>query len=104
MPTYQYRCKDCHEELEVVQSFSDDALTVCPNCGGALKKVFGNIGISFKGSGFYKNDARSDSGGGAGTRASKENSHASSTSSDTSSSASDSSSDSSTKSTADATN
>ncbi len=59
MPTYEYACKSCGEHLEVVQSFTDDALTVCPACGGALRKVFGNIGIAFKGSGFYKNDSRS---------------------------------------------
>ena len=59
MPTYEYRCKDCGEDLEVVQSFTDDALTVCPSCGGTLRKVFGNIGVSFKGSGFYKTDSRS---------------------------------------------
>ena len=58
MPTYEYRCKDCGEELEVVQSFTDDALTECPACGGNLRKVFGNIGITFKGSGFYKTDSR----------------------------------------------
>ncbi|MEO7556051.1 MAG: FmdB family zinc ribbon protein [Acidimicrobiales bacterium] len=58
MPTYEYRCRDCGEELEVVQAFTDDALTECPACAGALRKVFGNIGIRFKGSGFYKNDAR----------------------------------------------
>ena len=58
MPTYEYACKSCGEHLEVVQSFKDDALTECPNCGGDLKKVFGNIGIVFKGSGFYKNDSR----------------------------------------------
>ena len=58
MPTYEYSCKSCGEHLEVVQSFKDDALTECPNCGGDLKKVFGNIGIVFKGSGFYKNDSR----------------------------------------------
>jgi len=58
MPTYEYRCKECGEHLEVVQSFKDDALTTCPNCGGSLRKVFGNIGITFKGSGFYKTDSR----------------------------------------------
>ena len=63
MPTYDYRCKDCGHSLEVQQSFSDDALTVCPNCGGNLKKVFSAVGISFKGSGFYKS---SDSGSGSG--------------------------------------
>jgi putative FmdB family regulatory protein len=58
MPTYEYSCKKCGEHLEVVQSFKDDALTECPNCGGVLRKVFGNIGIAFKGSGFYRNDSR----------------------------------------------
>ncbi|NLD75959.1 MAG: FmdB family transcriptional regulator, partial [Acidimicrobiales bacterium] len=59
MPTYEYRCKSCDHEFEVVQSFTDDALTVCPECSGPLKKVFGNVGITFKGSGFYKTDSRS---------------------------------------------
>src|ERR1700723_1828481 len=62
MPTYEYACKSCGEHLEVVQSFRDDSLTTCPACGGPLRKVFGNIGIAFKGSGFYKTDSR-----GAGT-------------------------------------
>ncbi len=59
MPTYEYRCKSCDHEFEVVQSFADDALTECPECQGPLKKVFGNVGITFKGSGFYKTDSRS---------------------------------------------
>ena len=61
MPTYEYACKQCERHLEVVQSFSDDALTVCPACEGTLRKVFGSIGIAFKGSGFYKTDSRSAS-------------------------------------------
>jgi putative FmdB family regulatory protein len=61
MPTYEYACKDCGEHLEVVQSFKDEPLTECPNCGGNLRKVFGSIGIAFKGSGFYKTDSRSGS-------------------------------------------
>ena len=61
MPTYEYRCKDCGQELEVVQSFTDEALTTCEACGGPLRKVFGNVGIAFKGSGFYKNDSRGKS-------------------------------------------
>ena len=65
MPTYEYACKSCGEHLEVVQSFKDNALTECPACGGTLRKVFGNIGITFKGSGFYKTDSRSDGHKGA---------------------------------------
>lgn len=63
MPTYEYSCKQCGEHLEVVQSFKDGPLTECPNCGGSLRKVFGNIGIVFKGSGFYRNDSRSSQTG-----------------------------------------
>jgi len=62
VPTYEYRCKECGEGLEVVQAFTDDALTTCPSCGQeALRKVFGAVGISFKGSGFYKTDSRGSS-------------------------------------------
>lgn len=63
MPTYEYRCKDCTHEFDAVQSFTDDALTTCPECGGSLKKVFGSVGITFKGSGFYKTDSRTGSSG-----------------------------------------
>ena len=80
MPTYEYRCKDCGEHLEVVQAFTDDALTECPTCKGQLRKVFGNIGITFKGSGFYKTDSRSKKS------PAKVDSKASDTTSDTSSS------------------
>ena len=65
MPTYEYACKACGEHLEVVQSFKDNALTECPACGGPLRKVFGNIGVAFKGSGFYKTDSRSETGKGS---------------------------------------
>ena len=61
MPTYEYACKKCGEHTEVVQSFTDKPLTKCPSCKGQLRKVFGNVGITFKGSGFYKNDSRSTS-------------------------------------------
>jgi len=61
MPTYEYRCKDCGHEFEVQQAFTDDPLTNCPTCSGTLKKKFGSVGISFKGSGFYKNDSRGSS-------------------------------------------
>ena len=58
MPVYEYACKACAQHIEVAQSFRDDPLTTCPNCGGPLRKVFGSIGISFKGSGFYRTDSR----------------------------------------------
>ncbi len=61
MPTYQYSCTDCGEPLEVVQSFTDDALTECPACGGKLRKLYNAVGIVFKGSGFYRTDSRSGS-------------------------------------------
>ncbi len=78
MPTYQYRCTDCGQSFERYQSFSDDPITVCPlprddeavngtdspnesTCGGEVRKIFSNVGISFKGSGFYRNDSRSSS-------------------------------------------
>ncbi|WP_285729880.1 FmdB family zinc ribbon protein [Nocardiopsis sp. ATB16-24] len=57
MPTYQYACTECGAQLEVVQSFSDDALTVCPECEGRLRKVYSAVGIVFKGSGFYRTDS-----------------------------------------------
>ena len=63
MPTYEYACKSCGEHIEVAQSFKDAPLTECPNCGGPLRKVFGSIGISFKGSGFYRTDSRSSKAG-----------------------------------------
>ncbi|WP_433505910.1 FmdB family zinc ribbon protein [Pseudonocardia halophobica] len=59
MPTYQYACTACDHRFEAVQSFSDDALTECPACGGKLRKVFSSVGIVFKGSGFYRTDSRS---------------------------------------------
>lgn len=93
MPTYQYRCKQCGDEFEKVQSFSDDSIPKCPTCGTRSKKniskVFGQVGISFKGSGFYKNDHRSkgstSSGGDGGSK-----SDSSSTKSDSATTKSDS--------------
>ena len=63
MPTYEYRCAHCDKTFDVVQSFQDDPLTSCPTCGSPVKKVFGNVGIVFKGSGFYKTDSRTAGGG-----------------------------------------
>jgi len=58
VPTYQYTCTECGEPNETVQKFSDEPLTVCPACGGRLRKVFSPVGIVFKGSGFYRTDSR----------------------------------------------
>ena len=62
MPTYQYACTACDERLEAVQKFTDDPLTTCEVCGGALRKVYSPVGIVFKGSGFYRTDSRNGSG------------------------------------------
>jgi putative FmdB family regulatory protein len=72
MPTYQYRCRSCGHDTEVVQSFSDPPLTECPKCGGELRKVFAPVGIVFKGSGFYKTDNRSRRSKAAASKDSKE--------------------------------
>ncbi|WP_412541616.1 FmdB family zinc ribbon protein [Longispora sp. K20-0274] len=61
MPTYQYACTECGHQLEAVQSFSDDALTTCPECTGKLRKLFSAVGVVFKGSGFYRTDSRGSS-------------------------------------------
>jgi putative FmdB family regulatory protein len=58
VPTYEYRCDHCDRNFDVVQSFEDDPLTRCPTCDSPVRKVFGNVGIVFKGSGFYKTDSR----------------------------------------------
>jgi putative FmdB family regulatory protein len=86
VPKYQYQCKDCGEALEVQQSFTEDALTVCPNCGGDLRKVFNAVGVVFKGSGFYRNDSRSSSSSSDTAKPAAKESSTSSSSSDSSSS------------------
>jgi putative FmdB family regulatory protein len=58
MPTYQYACTDCGHDFEQFQTFSEDALTVCPECSGKLRKLFNAVGVVFKGSGFYRTDSR----------------------------------------------
>lgn len=90
MPTYQYACTECGHAFEQFQSFSDDALTTCPECEGRLRKLFNAVGVVFKGSGFYRTDSRSDAQGGG------KSSTSSSTSSSTKDSGSSSSSTSST--------
>ncbi|NDE71598.1 MAG: FmdB family transcriptional regulator [Actinobacteria bacterium] len=61
MPTYQYECTSCDHQFELVQSFTDAPASECPDCGKPVRKVFSNIGVVFKGSGFYKTDSRSSS-------------------------------------------
>ena len=61
MPTYSYACTECDNRFDIVQSFSDDSLTVCPQCSGKLRKLFNSVGIVFKGSGFYRTDSRGGS-------------------------------------------
>ncbi|MBF0689030.1 MAG: FmdB family transcriptional regulator [Cellulomonas sp.] len=90
MPTYAYRCTACEHSFEVQQSFTDDALSVCPECEGRLRKVFSTVGVVFKGSGFYRNDARKG-GSGSGSKSSTSTSSSPSTSSDSSTSTSSSS-------------
>ena len=80
MPTYQYACTECGHAFEQVQSFSDDALTVCPQCQGRLRKVFNAVGVVFKGSGFYRNDSRSTPSESSSSSSSDSSSSSSSTS------------------------
>ncbi|WP_063009132.1 FmdB family zinc ribbon protein [Nocardia nova] len=61
MPTYSYQCTQCGDKFDIVQSFSDDALTTCEKCNGKLRKLFNSVGIVFKGSGFYRTDSRNGS-------------------------------------------
>jgi putative FmdB family regulatory protein len=61
VPTYQYACTECGHAFDQFQSFTDDALTVCPECQGRLRKVFNAVGVVFKGSGFYRTDSRTGS-------------------------------------------
>jgi putative FmdB family regulatory protein len=58
MPTYQYACSACGHEFELLQSFSEEPISVCPECKGEVRKVYANVGVVFKGSGFYKTDSR----------------------------------------------
>lgn len=101
MPTYAYACTSCEHHFEIVQSFTDDTLTVCPKCEGRLRKLFNTVGIVFKGSGFYRTDSRgsasessssgSTSPGGESSSSSSSNSTASSSSTSSSTASSSSS-------------
>ncbi|GAC68700.1 FmdB family zinc ribbon protein [Gordonia soli] len=88
MPTYSYACTECDNKFDIVQSFSDDSLTECPQCAGRLRKLYNTVGIVFKGSGFYRTDSRSGSGADTASSSSSSSSDSSSSSSDSSSSTS----------------
>ncbi len=79
MPTYAYACTECGHRFDAVQSFSDAALTECPVCGGRLRKEYGSIGVTFKGTGFYHTDAGSGTARGDSTGKPAESSASSST-------------------------
>ncbi|WP_040166144.1 FmdB family zinc ribbon protein [Microbacterium gorillae] len=70
MPTYAYACTNCGHRFDAIQSFSDAALTTCPECGGALRKDYGTVGVTFKGSGFYRTDSRAPGGDAAASASS----------------------------------
>jgi len=89
VPTYSYACTECDNRFDAVQAFSDDALTECPKCQGRLRKLFGSVGVVFKGSGFYRTDSRDSKS--SSTAAAPAKSESSSSSSDSSSSSSSSS-------------
>lgn len=90
MPTYSYACTECDNKFDQVQAFTDDALTECPQCSGRLRKLFGKVGVVFKGSGFYRNDSREaankSKGSGSGSSSSSSESSSSSSSDKSSSS------------------
>lgn len=88
MPTYAYACTTCPHRFDVVQSFTDDALTTCPECEGRLRKVFNSVGVVFKGSGFYRTDSRSNGANGASMTAGDSSSTTSSSAKDAASSSS----------------
>jgi putative FmdB family regulatory protein len=92
LPTYEYACTACGHRLEAVQKFSDEPLSECPECHGALRKVYGAVGIVLKGSGFYKTDSRAAAGAKNGKSSKNKEKEPSSSSSESSSSSSDSSS------------
>lgn len=96
MPTYAYACTECEHRFDIVQSFSDDALTECPECGGRLRKLFNAVGVVFKGGGFYRTDSRASSSSAPSSSSSKATSSSDSSTSKSESSSTSSSSSSST--------
>jgi putative FmdB family regulatory protein len=85
VPTYSYACTECGDRFDAVQAFSDSALTTCAKCNGRLRKLFGNVGVVFKGSGFYRNDSRDSAKSSATSSSSSSNGSAGSESTSSSS-------------------
>jgi putative FmdB family regulatory protein len=77
MPTYSYRCTACNHAFDIQQAFSEDSLSLCPECKGALRKVFNSIGVTFQGSGFYRTDSRAEASSAKKSSGSKSSSGAS---------------------------
>jgi len=88
MPLYEYQCESCGHRFEVIQKFSDELVSVCPNCGkGPVVKLLSSPAIQFKGSGWYITDyARKDSGKDSGKSTGSSSSSGSSDASKSSSS------------------
>jgi putative FmdB family regulatory protein len=76
LPTYSYRCTECDNAFDIHQAFTDDTLSVCPVCGGKLRKVFSPVGVTFSGSGFYRTDSRAKPSDSSSTSGSSESSSA----------------------------
>ncbi len=89
MPTYQYACTACDHRFDAVQSFRDPSLTECPECGGKLRKLYGSVGVVFKGSGFYRTDSRSESKSSTATSSEKSSSSSEKTPATTSTASTD---------------
>lgn len=64
MPLYEYQCDSCSHRFETIQKFSDPPVSVCPSCGGPVKKLLSSPAIQFKGSGFYITDYGRKNGSG----------------------------------------
>jgi putative FmdB family regulatory protein len=89
VPTYSYACTECDNRFDAVQAFTDDALSACPKCNGRLRKLFGKVGVVFKGSGFYRTDNRESAKAASNGSASSSESSSSSTSEKSSEKSSD---------------
>lgn len=56
MPIYEYKCIDCDKQFELMQKFTDESLSICPDCGGHIRKLISNTSFILKGTGWYVTD------------------------------------------------